>query len=143
VGSRGGDEPMRQHGWDVRLFDYVESHRNTPFEWGGMDCCLFTAGCVEACTGKDFATDLRGYKSEQEAYAIVARYGSIQAMVTALLGAEPIHPAFAQRGDVMLGLHPETQQEGLGICLGVHWAVPGAAGLVFPRIAAARFAWRV
>lgn len=134
---------MREHGWDVRLFDYIESHRNTPFDWGVHDCCLFAAGGVQAITGKDFAADLRGYKSQQEAYAIVARYGSIEAMVTSLLGVQPIHPAFAQRGDPMVGLHPETGQEALGVCVGVHWAVPGASGLVFPRLADARFAWRV
>lgn len=137
--------------WDLRLDEIVIQSQSRQFRYGGgegfQDCALFAADCVLAMTGVDYASELRGYKSKIDAYRIVSTYGSLEAMVTALLGKTPIHPAFAHRGDVMLGspeLAPGEEGDEIGICLGIHVAYPQVpSGLrLLPRTTA-RLAWRI
>lgn len=133
---------MRLHNWPQRLAEAVTAANEKTFGYGLHDCCLFTADVVQAITGVDYAESLRGYTSEQEAYEIVEHYGSITAMVSALLGAEPIHPAHAMRGDVVLAEY--GGRETLGICLGAHcaFAQVGVGLRMLPRASASR-AWSV
>jgi hypothetical protein len=84
------------------LAEYLEAMRDREFAFGSFDCALFGADWVKRCTGIDYAEQLRGYSSPLEAYRIVSSYGSLEAMVTALLGREPIAPASAMRGDIVL-----------------------------------------
>ena len=135
---------MRGPDWNVRLFEYIEGHRCTRFQWGTLDCCTFVAGCVQAMTGIDYAAPLRGYTTEAQAYAILSRYDSMRAMVTALLGSGPVDVSMARRGDVLLAIQGDGS-ESLRICLGKLSAMPGARGigLAFPPAGDAQIAWKV
>lgn len=140
----------RVHNWSLRLAEALEAAEKRSFAYGGgpdaHDCALFAADCVQAITGTDYAAELRGYTSKFDAYRIVATYGSIEAMITALLGKEPIHPAFAGRGDVIVGIPKLVEGEDgecIGICTGTHVAYPKDAGLaLLPRTTAINV-WRV
>jgi len=142
---------MKKHGWPELLHDYVEASMAREFVYGNFDCCLWAAGWVEIATGIDHASGLRGYDSKTAAYRVIARYGSIEKMVTHLLGRDPIHAAFAQRGDIVLirercALGGEIEMEapeGLGICLGLHSAFPRPTGLMMIRTLEAVGAWKV
>lgn len=138
---------MRFEDWPQRLDAAITAARAQTFAYGSFDCWLFPADCVLAMTGIDYAADLRGYTSKIDAYRIVAGYGSMEAMITSLLGREPIHPAFARRGDVMLAdveLAPGESGESGGICDGTKlWTPKIPSGLrAFPR-SVARLAWRI
>lgn len=136
----------RVHNWNLRLVEALEAAEQKTFAYGTFDCALFAADCVLAITGNDYAVELRGYTSKLDAYRIVANYGSLQAMITALLGSEPIHPAFAGRGDVILGAPPLGENEAgecIGICTGTHIAYPKAVGLQLLLRATALHAWRI
>lgn len=122
------------------------------FAFGAFDCCLWSAGWAQIATGADPAADLRGYDSKTAAYRIVSTYGSIEKMVTTLLGRDPIHPAFAQRGDIVLvrdrgAMGAEIDMtgapEGLGICLGLQSAFPRDKGLTMIRTLEASVAWKI
>lgn len=93
-------------------------------------------------TDVDYAAELRGYDNKVAAYRIVAAYGSLEAMTTALLKREPMHPAMARRGDVVIG-EDHAGQDCIGVCIGGTCAFPAVNGLrIVPR-SRARLAWRV
>lgn len=137
---------MRVKDWREHLERYIQAARSRTFEYGSYDCALFAAGAVEVVTGIDYAAPLRGYQSRFEAYRIVAAFGSLEAMVTSLLGFEPGHPSTAMCGDVVIG-HVELSSgetgECIGSCLGNSCAFPQLVGVRFlPRSVATR-AWRI
>jgi len=137
---------MRTEGWPEHLADAIETAQKKAFSYGNFDCCLFAADVVLAITGHDYAAELRSYQSKQSAYRIVARYGSLEAMISALLGKDPVHPAFAHRGDVVVGSVPVADGEAgesVGICCGVDCAFPASAGLAFYPRTTVRLAWRI
>jgi hypothetical protein len=142
---------MKKHGWPELLHDYIDAAQSRTFAFGAFDCALFCADWVTIATGVDHASDLRGYDSLLSASRIVFRYGNMKNMVTALLGREPAHAAFAQRGDIVLIRECTTTgtadldgaPEGLGICIGLHSAFPRAEGLITIRTLEAAAAWKV
>lgn len=137
---------MKKHGWPEALHEYIAAAHSREFAYGVFDCALFCADWAQIATGVDHASELRGYDSMKDAYKIIAGYGSIEKMVTALMGRDPIHPAFAHRGDIVLFRdHPSLNgaSEGLGICEGVHSWVPRDKGLLHVRTLEAAAAWKV
>ena len=135
---------MRYLNWPERLAEVIEAARYRVFAYGGQDCCLFAADCVLAVTGIDYAAPFRGYYSRAAAYQIIAKHGSLTGLLTAVLD-EPIEPAFAGRGDVVIAEIPIVEGEGesVGICLGAFCAFPQAVGLRFHPRSVARLAWRI
>lgn len=102
----------RDERWPWLMHKYLEQNRQTPFEWGVHDCCLFAADVVRAYTKPsiDMATRWRGRYTDQEALARLLRNQG-------LTGVESIIELVAQdysltevpikcgmRGDVMLFL---------------------------------------
>lgn len=131
---------MRLHDWPERLSHAIEEARGKSFRWGQHDCCLFVADTVRAITGYDFAADLRGYETQTGAYRRVAEFGSIEALVSHLVGPHKA-AAFAGRGDVVLA--ELDQGPTLGICLGNQCAFVGEHGLTFYPRTVASHAWSV
>jgi hypothetical protein len=143
---------MKKHGWPELLDEYIQAAQARVFAYGTFDCCLWCADWVSVATGVDHAATLRGYDSMLEAYKIIATYGSIEKMVTQLLGRGPLHAAMAQRGDIVLmramggaggRIEMDGPPESLGICAGLHSAFPHRRGLIMIRTLEASAAWRV
>lgn len=139
---------MRRHDWPQRLEECVDAARWRSFEYGAFDCCLFAADCVLAMTGTDCAAPFRGYESKIAAYRLIAEHGSLQGLLTSVLG-EPVQPAFARRGDVVIAeiATIEGDAESVGICLGANCVFAGAyphkQGIYFCSRDRARLAWRI
>lgn len=133
---------MRLPDWPQRLDECIEEARSREFSYGTFDCALFAAECVAAMTGNNYAIELRGYDNKVAAYRIVAAYGSLETMTTALLKREPIHPAMARRGDVVIG-EDDAGQDCIGVCLGTTCAFPAPQGLRIVQRSRARLAWRI
>lgn len=132
---------MRAENWPERLDAFLAAQQHRAFTWGGFDCALFAADWVLACTGVDPAAPYRGaYSDGLEAARLQRQDGGLEAMITAALG-EPIAPAFAQRGDIVL-LDAELRPTA-GVCVGWEAAAPGMIGLEFLPMARASRAWRV
>ncbi len=131
---------MRRRDWAERLADYIESRRETPFVYGAHDCCQFVAGAVAAITYANPAAAW-SYSSEAEAEALLAAHGGVAGLVTLALGAEPVHPSQARRGDVVLAEleHGPTA----GVCLGTDCAFATEVGVTFRPRALVTAAWRV
>lgn len=128
------------------LVQYLEERRESEFDFETFNCGLFAADWIARATGTDYAKDLRGL-SHVEAYRIVAEHGSLGSMITALLGRDPIAPALAMRGDIVLGTYHTNDgasRDTIGICETAKCFFPRyPKGLVALSRSSARLAWRV
>lgn len=137
--------------WPQRLDAWVESRRAVPFAWGENDCVMASASAIEAITGADPLNGLRWSGALGAARQLEVE-GGLEAAVTARLGA-PTHAAFAQRGDLVMILHPSEyvgapeadphRREILAVCLADVAAAPGPNGLEFISMLCALCAWPV
>ena len=62
--------------------EVINKYAYKPFAYGA-DCCMFVAECIQANTGKWMNLD---YQTEDEANAIIAEHGSLEAAITSVLG---------------------------------------------------------
>lgn len=59
---------MKLVNWDKRLFDYIETVQDEPFEWGYHDCLTFANTCVQMQIGSGFCDEyLHRYDSAKNA----------------------------------------------------------------------------
>ncbi len=122
----------------TKLEAFLIERRNTPFEWGTNDCCLFVADAVKVLTNVDYAASLRGYTTRFGAARRIYKAGGLSSIVDGLL--TPINPALARRGDVILC---ETEEgAALGICVGSKFAAAGPNGVLFYSMTLAKKGWR-
>jgi len=141
---------MRLPDWQSRLHDYLLSHVETKFQYGSLDCGLFTADVVHALTGIDPAIDLRGkYSSRRDAFSAVkavcgtATMAAIATYLADKCGMQEIPVAFAQRGDAVLIGSGAKSHLGIISMHGTHIVAPGKTGLVYLSKSQATKAWRI
>jgi hypothetical protein len=144
--------------WEQRLADFVERARRTPFIFGENDCGLMGANAVLAITGTDPAEDLRGqYKTATDGMRLMAAavdmesydgpdYAAYPDFLSARLG-EPVHPARARKGDLVLGIFgdPGQQAYSLMVDLGKDYLLAAKDGAITERkdLVTATSAWRI
>lgn len=80
------------------MINVIHKYSSMPFTYGTADCCRFVADCIEAVTGHQPMAAL-SYSTRAEAEALIASYGSLRDIMTALLG-EPY--AGAKDGDACM-----------------------------------------
>ena len=131
---------MRLHDWQLKFEAFVKERRAMPFAWGANDCCTFAADCVEAITGVDCASQLRGHSTAKQAYRALQQHGGVAGIATAALG-QPVPVLSAQIGDVVLSKSGERDM--LAICNGGTCLAPGPDGLVSLGMDTATMCWRV
>lgn len=126
--------------WEARLAAVVTQAHARPFAWGVHDCCLWAADCVQAQTGEDPASDVRGaYDNARDAAALIKQHGGMAAL--GVRAGAPIPPLLATHGDIGLASH--EGRELLVLCNGDHWLATGPCGLVVLPLQLAINAWRV
>lgn len=131
-----------------QLTAYLAQHQKRPFSWRAANCCHFAARWKAFATGRDPMAGLAATRSVREALRLVrALGGSMQAAWTRQLGREPIAPALAQLGDLMLlptaGTQPGTGCV-MGICTGVDVLVLADDGVpTLVPASQAKAAWRL
>lgn len=104
-----------------RLAEWIELEARTPNPYGALVCAMSSADCVLQQTDHDHGAEYRGREfSDLAAARIVAEFGSLEALVTSMLGREPKHPALAAFGDVVIAEIEIENGRGdcIGICLG-------------------------
>jgi hypothetical protein len=131
---------MRKHDWWESLTQYIEDNRHRALVWGEWDCCQFASGCVLTMTGTDHRASFPTYANEDEALAIIAGFGSVELLLTSVLGeSKPV--AHAKRGDIVA--IDAGAGVAAGVCLGVTCAVIGLRELQFLPCAQATAAWTI
>lgn len=118
-----------------------------PFAWGLNDCCTFAASWVQISTGEDaLRTFSRHWRTAAGAARVLKRHGGLMAAVTRVLG-EPVRPALAHRGDLLLMPANLTAERMMGGCLGVSFGSrvgsPGQGGLALIPAGEAVACWRI
>jgi len=122
------------------------------WQWGVCDCTLFTADWAAAKTGRDPGEGLRHtYSKADEANAIIDRFGGIEGLVGAKLGALGImrvqRPIDGDIGIVraMTGFNADGMvvKDIPGIKFGPLWAVMSARGPMVKALEFTGAAWRI
>lgn len=134
---------IRFEDWPSRLLAAVHDAERTPFAWGSHDCALFAANVVQSMTGEDFAAPFRGRYSTGTGALLALRSNGAEDLadyVTRVLG-EPIAPALARRGDVVM--FSAAEGDALGVVVGAEAAAAGPQGITWIPMAAWSKAWRV
>lgn len=124
--------------WPERLYEYIQSKTDTPFEWGVHDCCTFAAGAIEAMTGE--SPFKASYTNEFEANTFMKSVGGIETWITERFG-EPVVPLAARRGDI--GLLALDDRELLAVVIGDTVCAPGEKHILYYPITMLSKAWRV
>lgn len=121
--------------WDLRLTQFIDANRNTPFEWGRWDCVMFASSAIETMTGIRVGENYAfKYNSPLTAARILktSGFGSLADAVLKETGGK-IHPIPAMgRGDIVV--LPESNEHPVGacgVCIGSWTAFPVLHGLVF------------
>lgn len=136
---------MRKEHWPSHLQTFLDYARTREFAWGDFDCCQFAGLAVEAQTGSNPIADARGrYGTAVGAQRVLRNSfgGSLRSGWTQVLG-EPIPPALAQRGDVVLVEVDGVEAIGVVDLTGERVAVLTLDGLEYVTLSAALAAWRV
>lgn len=93
---------------------WLVDKKDTIFEWGVSDCCLFTCDYVLFVSGIDPATSHRGhYSTSSGSLRALKKYGSVESSFDKHFDRVDI--GFATRGDVVY------YESDLGHTLGIKW----------------------
>lgn len=131
---------MRRHDWAARLHEVIDAHKAREFVWGGADCCLFAARCVDAMTTNAIAYLIRDrYHDERSALKFIAEYGGLAGAVSRYMG-DPSDKR-AVRGDVVL--IDGGEGDALGVCLGAKVVAMGPDGLRYVPRSEIKMVWSV
>ncbi|MCA3248595.1 MAG: hypothetical protein ING19_05290 [Azospirillum sp.] len=156
--------------WPALLARHILEATDRDFAWGSHDCCTFACDGVLVLTGRDPMFPARGLYRDEKRAAVILRAiggGGLPEAADVLMdafAAPRVHPAFAQRGDLVLINAPVLPAENLraqnGLAGGVlraenkDWcmgliapngqvAVAAPKGLAFFEPRAAARAWRI
>lgn len=91
----------RLHDWKIRLANFTDEMRMSPFEWGVNDCTVgLVAGAIKAITGEDLTIGMPEYKDKKSALKAIKELGfdTLEDLVASLL--PEVHPIYARNGDV-------------------------------------------
>jgi len=133
---------MRVWNWVERLHYVIKEAEARPFDYGGENCALFAAQCVDAIQdGAYWEYALRASFSDAAgARDFMEREGGLEAATLKRLGS-PSNWAQAQRGDVCL--MPTQDGPALGICMGDTVALLAPKGISYLKIDKALCVWKI
>ena len=128
----------------TKLDKYLTEFPESGFLWDNANCCHFVGNWVQAATWINPMDGLRKTSTAFDAKRLIVEMGgSLEACWTKQMGQDPILPAFAQTGDIVLVPLPEDDA-GVGICVGLNAICISTAGkLTRVDMARATHAWRV
>ena len=102
----------------ARLDAYCRAAAAQPFDWATHNCCHFAGGWVRLVEGVDPLAGMPRLAGARDARRLVRWLGGLAEAVTLRLEREPIAPARARLGDVVL-LPLSRIGGGHGNCVGI------------------------
>lgn len=125
-----------------QLSAYLASASGGAFDWRSANCAHFAAGWVRWATGRDVRGSLPERGNMREWARLARDAGGMQVLVTDRLRCQPIAPAFARLGDIVL--LPGALTGTLAVCNGRTAVCPAdPRGTVFLPMSSAIYAWRL
>jgi hypothetical protein len=135
---------VRRDDWLERLADALAAAQTRAHAPGEHDCALNVADAIAAMTDVDIAARWRGrYTSEAEGMALLATELGTKTLAGAMSAhLKPVHPAFAERGDVALAMVGGAAGDAPTLMVFDGEWLRGPAGALASRDKAVR-AWKV
>ena len=134
----------KKQDWQVILVEFLDKHKDTAFEWGKWDCCIFSNAALKAISGNNVIPKELKWKDEASAQKAIKDYGkTLKGALTKACkkaGMEEIHIGFATAGDLILY---KEESELAGIHDGFNIISPTDDGLAVKSPELAVKAWRV
>lgn len=131
----------RRLDWPERIDAVIRSHSGAAFEYGAHDCVLFAADVVDALTGSDPASDVRGSYDAQTLRQVYRKTGGVERAIAARLTCE-ISPMLATTGDI--GISGKGAKCFACVCAGGGaWLAPAPHGVEAIDPSHVRRAWRI
>ena len=115
---------------------------NAPFSWGAFDCCAVPRRLFALLHGYDPAPELI-YSSEREAVELIEQHGGLSALITHVIGAQPLDVSDTELGDVLHMRLPAMREPIIGVHTGQSALVPGEVGFFRAPIRYATHGWAI
>jgi len=115
---------------------------NAPFAWGAFDCCAVPRRLFALLHGYDPAPELI-YSSEGEAAALIEQHGGLSALITHVIGTQPLDVEDTQLGDVLHMKLPAMREPMIGVHTGQSALVPWEVGFLKAPIRYATHGWAI
>lgn len=126
----------------IDLDAFLTEVRGRAFDWSTWNCCHLAAAWVQRTTGRNVMQGLPSTPDRRAAHRLIHHIGgTLGGVWTRWLGIEPVAPALARPGDVVL--IAEGSARAAGICIGPRVAVLTPVGLAVTGMDAATHAWRL
>lgn len=133
--------------WSLRLSDYIETVKTTPFDWKSHNCATFVNDAHRAMTGVGFCDDLVGeYSTSKEAliyYRDLKNKGGYHSVLDILDDRLTRTFRWPERG-MFVACRTEKMATGhaLGVCVGAGTnAFVGYAGIEFIPVGEGDATW--
>jgi hypothetical protein len=152
------DNTLKAEDWEFKLAMFLNGRVESPFQWGGHDCCLFLADAILEMTGFDVAEFFRGkYTDRETAFELMKEYSGGSVVETwdkaaEVHGFREISPDSVQVGDIatikVKALDPIAYELSNGVSVGINvkdqdFLSPGRKGLTQSRNPEIVKAWRI
>lgn len=104
-----------------RIDSIVQRYACLPFQWGVLDCCMFSFNVLRDLTDHDYAADFRGsYRGPVSARRIVRRHGGFVPLISQVVGSD-IRPIWGARpGDLILLRESAIERDKVGAAVGIY-----------------------
>lgn len=115
---------------------------NAPFAWGAFDCCAVPRRLFALLHGYDPAPEII-YSSAAEAATLIEQHGGLSALITHVIGTQPLAVEDTQLGDVLHMQLPAMREPIIGVHTGQSALVPGEVGFFRASIRYATHGWAI
>lgn len=93
----------RVYDWETHFYNTISNWRDTKFEWGKSDCCIFVNDCLNAIYGINWRIDFGRYATRKGAlWQLKKKNIDGWAGLAEYYGGKPIDVNFVQRGNVVM-----------------------------------------
>jgi len=129
------------------LTDIIYQYKNKSFNWGTLDCCIFTAKVVEEYTGRDlpYWKDVLNYTDQKSSGEILSSLNcdSVLDLPTKILSKPKLPISEAKQGYPVYFLN-EKDEGTLGICNGKRaYFLKEKKGLIPVKIEDCLYCWSI
>jgi hypothetical protein len=133
--------------WRARYDQLIQDSQKQPFRWGEHDCAMFAARALDVQYDLGvvkFIQANHAYEGEDSAIQVIDEAGSLEHLVSDILGVDSVPPGLLSVGDVALYDYGRPDfPHALAVHDGHQLLAPGENGLTYLRLDRALKGWRL
>lgn len=132
--------------WQQNYDTLIKQARREPFRWGEHDCVMFAAKALDAQYDLGLVAVIHthfNYYDEETALEVINDFTDLEALVSSVLGVDPLPPAHLTVGDAVLYDYGSIEfPHALAVHDGHQLLAPTLVGLVVVPLDKALKGWR-